>query len=168
MNLSAIKLFSRFLLFVLLQVFVFNKMALFSAYIPLPYVVLVLIYPISFSQKGFYVWSFFVGLIIDVFMNTGGIHATACLILAGLRKSLLELSFGINLQLQPDVVALSFNKEPVLFLVLSIFIHHFIVFLLEAFSLKYIFKIIPEVFVSSLYSILIIMLLYLIVKPQKK
>lgn len=168
MTVNWFRLIINLMVIIILQVFVFAEMTLLSNYIALPYVLLILMFPINYNIKGFYVWSFVTGFLIDWFFDTGGIHATASLILAALRNYLIQLSFGVNLQFMTEKIDFSFKKETILFVTISVFIHHFIVFFLQLLSFVKLFSVLQYALFTSVYTLIVMLLLYLIFKPNNK
>lgn len=74
----SIDFLKRLLLFfglLLAQVLVLNHVHLFGVAIPLLYVYFVLSFPRDYSRNGALVWSFLLGLFIDIFSNTPGVAA---------------------------------------------------------------------------------------------
>ncbi len=65
----------RFVALVLAQDFIFNKIDLFSFINPYIYVLFILLYPVISNQTQFLFISFLLGLTLDVFGDSGGIHA---------------------------------------------------------------------------------------------
>ncbi len=59
----------------LLQVFVFNHINFLGSYQPYIYIVFVLFYPPYQNKYALLILSFMLGLMIDIFEYTGGIHA---------------------------------------------------------------------------------------------
>ena len=111
--------------------------------------------------------SFFLGLFLDMFLDTGGIHAAATVLLAYIRPVLLKFSFGAAYEYQ----AIKFDSTEVYqrltYFVFAIVLHHFVVFGLEIFDgskINYIFRL---SILSSLFTlILAIPLTALISRPN--
>ena len=80
----------RFIVLVLLQVLILNKINLFGHINPMVYIVWVFLFPIRKNKTAFLLLSFLLGLTIDHFSDSGGIHAAATLFIAFYRLSLLE------------------------------------------------------------------------------
>lgn len=77
--------FKNILWFILLcaaQIFVFNHIHLFHYATPLMYIYFIMRFPLTSSRCGLLMWSFCLGLIIDIFANTPGV-ATASLTIVG-------------------------------------------------------------------------------------
>jgi rod shape-determining protein MreD len=48
---------------------------------PLPYLLFIILYPVNGNRSGLLITSFLLGLTMDVFSNSGGVHAAACVII---------------------------------------------------------------------------------------
>lgn len=84
----------RIILFVVLllaQVLVLNRIQLFHCATPLLYVYFAVIFPLGYPQWAALLWSFFMGLAVDVFFNTPGVAAGAMTLVALLQPYLLTL-----------------------------------------------------------------------------
>ncbi len=158
----------RFVLFVLLQLFILDNI-MFLGYInPYIYIIFILLLPISMNSIQIMLFSFLLGLSIDVFHNSGGVHAAACLAVAYFRPFALRNAFGINF----DFKTIKFYDEgfkPLLIYVsIMVGIHHLVMFSLEAFSLKYVYRILSYTLYSGIFSILLILIVLYLLKPTKK
>lgn len=83
----------RFALLILIQVLLLNRIPLnwwAPPYISFVYPLFILLLPISTPTTFLMVFAFFTGLTMDAFMNTGGIHAMACVAMAFSRRQVLE------------------------------------------------------------------------------
>jgi rod shape-determining protein MreD len=83
----------RFLLLLAVQIVIFNNMNFLGYISPFPYILFIILYPVNSNKYGLLLASFFLGLTIDVFINSGGIHTAACIILAYYRPYLFKFSF---------------------------------------------------------------------------
>src|SRR5688572_13318049 len=87
----------RFVLLVLIQVLLLNKIPLrwwanpsgFPPYTPFIYPLFILILPLSTPVWFLLIASFAMGITVDSFMDTGGIHAAACVLMAFFRTNVL-------------------------------------------------------------------------------
>jgi rod shape-determining protein MreD len=158
----------RFLALVLLQVLVLNQINLFGYLNPMPYVVWVLLFPVRKNKSPLLILSFLLGLSIDFFLDSGGINAAATLFIAFIRLPILKIvlkktDFDYLLF---NLRAISFGKA-LLFISLLTFIHHFIIFSLEYFSLNSFTTIISNTILTSVFTI-IISILGIILFTKKK
>lgn len=82
-----------FVVLVLAQVLVFNRLYLFDTALPLAFIYFIMRLPVTMGLIGVMSLSFFLGLTIDIFSDTAGMNALACTILAPLRLPVLRLYF---------------------------------------------------------------------------
>ena len=125
----------RLLLFVLVQVYVLNKIPHLHRYIvPYLYFLFVLWLPFSLSRIGLMITGFGAGLMLDYFTNTPGLHAAACALIAYVRPFLISIlipkdSSDFNFR-EPSPRAMGWAPYAVFVLVLT-FLHHSYMLLLE-------------------------------------
>ena len=96
MNSALIGNIARFILLLAAQVLIFNRIDLFGFINPFPYVLFIILYPVNGNKSGLLVASFLLGLLMDMFWNSGGVHAAACLVLAYYRPAIFKFSFGFE------------------------------------------------------------------------
>ncbi len=115
--------------------------------------------------------AFLVGLTIDIFTNTGGMHAAACVLIAFTRPSFIRIftpvtSYeGIS---APSIAQLGFVWY-LLFTLTLIFVHHAIYFCIQIFWMKDPFFLLSKIFISTAVStLLIIILTYLFTSKRIK
>jgi hypothetical protein len=167
---STFKHIARFVIFIAVQVLVINHISI-SGYIN-PYIYIMFILLLPFDTKGWVLLagSFALGLGIDMFSNSLGMHASACLFLAFFRPAVIRL---ISVKTDFDAGA-----EPrinnmgtgwiFLYTLILVFIHHFSLFLLEVFRFDEFLQTLGKTLLSASFSIILIMLIhFLISKPQK-
>ena len=116
MNSALLNNFFRFGLLLAAQIIVFNKFDLFGFINPFPYVLFIILYPVNSNRSGLLVASFLLGITMDLFCNSGGIHAFSCLILAYFRPSIFKFAFGLSYEYQ--TVRLNDSLSPENFLLL--------------------------------------------------
>jgi rod shape-determining protein MreD len=93
MNSTVIINILRFILLLALQVIIFNRIDLFGFINPYPYILFILLYPVNGNKAGLLLSSFLMGLLLDMFLNSGGSHAVACVSLAYLRPTFFKFGF---------------------------------------------------------------------------
>ena len=134
MNSTLLVNISRFILLLAVQIIIFNNMNFLGFISPFPYLLFIILYPVNGNKSGLLLASFLLGLIMDMFSNSGGIHATACLVLAFFRPYIFKFSFGLSYEYQTIKLNDVLTPERFSFILLSVVIHHFTLFLLEAFQ----------------------------------
>lgn len=158
MNSKLLTNITRFLILVFLQVLILNNIN-FAGYInPYLYVLFILLYPFSGNQSLFLFLSFLLGISIDVFEDSGGINAAACLVAAFVRPNLLRFSFGISYDHQNIRLAATPFGAKLSYIFLMVILHHFVLFSLEMFSPNHILLILKKTIFSSIFTVILTLL----------
>jgi len=150
----------RFVILTLLQVFVLNKVQL-SGYInPYLYVLFILILPFETPKWLILILALIQGLTIDMFVQTPGMHAAACVLMAFLRPYVIgtisskkEYEPGI----QPSIQDLGFSWFISYAGILTL-AHHIVLFFVEVFHFGEFFITLQRIVFSTAVSLLIIIL----------
>ena len=158
----------RFVVFIFLQVIIFNNINLFGYVNPYPYVLFILLFPINSNKNILLISSFVIGITIDMFSNSGGVHAMASVVLAFLRPNLLRFAFGVSYEYQTVKIADKISSERITFILLSVFIHHFVLFTFEYFRITLFFTIISRTLISTLFTFIFCLLIIFFIKPSKR
>ncbi|MUP47357.1 rod shape-determining protein MreD [Gramella sp. BOM4] len=158
MNSKLISNISRFVILVFIQVLILNNIN-FAGYInPYLYVLFILLYPFTGNQSLFLFVSFLLGVSIDIFEDSGGINATACLVAAFIRPNLLRFSFGISYDHQNIRLANAPIGSKISYVFLMVLVHHFVLFSLEMFSLNHILLVLKKTLFSSIFTVILVLL----------
>ncbi|MFM2368897.1 MAG: hypothetical protein RL619_1197 [Bacteroidota bacterium] len=158
----------RFVLLLAVQIIIFNNMNFFGYISPFPYMLFIILYPVNGNKSGLLTASFLLGLIIDMFSNSGGIHTTACIILAYFRPYIFKFSFGLSYEYQTVKLNDVLTPERFSFILISVVIHHFILFILEAFQFSLILDVLLRTLLSTVFTILICIIIIYLIKPNKR
>ena len=86
----------RFIILVLIQVLILNNINFLGYINPYIYVLFILLYPIHNNRLLFIFLSFLLGLSVDLFLDSGGVHAAASVLVAYIRPLILKFSFGMT------------------------------------------------------------------------
>lgn len=168
MNSIALVNILRFFALILAQVLLFNNFT-FNGYItPYPYILFIILYPVNGNKNILLISSFFLGLAIDMFQDTAGIQATACIVLAYLRDYIFKFSFGLSYEYQTVRLNDSLTPERFTFILISVFIHHFILFLLDIFSVEYIFGTLLRTLLSMIFTVILCIIIIYLFKPSRR
>lgn len=159
---------SRFIILLALQIVIFNNINFYGYLNPYPYVLFILLFPINGNRLSLLISSFTIGLILDMFLNSGGVHATASLCLAYLRPTLFKFYFGLSYEYQTIKIADKITSERVVFLILSIIIHHFILFLFEFYRINLLPTIIFRTLTTTILTFIVCVLIIYLIKPRKR
>lgn len=158
----------RFILLLAVQIIIFNNMNFLGYISPFPYILFIILYTVNSNKSGLLIASFFLGLIMDMFSNSGGIHATACIILAYYRPYLFKFSFGLSYEYQIVKLNDVITPERFSFILLSVLIHHFVLFTLEAFKFSYVLDIFLRTILSTIFTIIICIIIIYLIKPNRR
>ncbi len=80
----------RFVVAVLLQVIIFNNVALFGFVNPFIYLLFIILLPFETPKALSLIFAFVIGISIDLFTNTIGIHAASTVLVTYLRPTILQ------------------------------------------------------------------------------
>lgn len=142
----------RYVVLVLMQVLIVQNIHLGSYIILLPYVLIILLLPFEMNRIGLLVSAFIVGLTLDAFYDTSGMHAAACTLMAFSRYYLLKFIAprdGYEQGSEPNID----DMGPAWFITYSgalIFIHHFFFFFLEVFRWNEFFTTLLRIILSTI------------------
>ena len=156
---------ARFIFLILLQVWVLNNIQ-FSGYInPYMYVLFILLLPFETPGWLVLILSFFLGLSVDMFTDTIGMHASASVFMGFLRSFVLQSIAprdGYEVGTYPRV----FFYGLVWFLkysLLLVFLHHLFLFSIEVFNFKTFHLVLFRTILSTLFTTLLILVSQFIV-----
>jgi rod shape-determining protein MreD len=160
----------RFFALVLVQVVIVNNIELGRFANPFIYVLFIIVLPFETPRWLLLVSSFLLGITIDAFQDTGGIHAAACVFMAYVRPGMLKLFSpreGYEFGAQPTVQYLGVPW----FLSYSgilIFLHHLVLFYTEIFRFSEFFPTLLRVMVSSVITILLVLVTQYLINRKKE
>ena len=122
------------------------------------YVLFILSLPVRFPKWALLILAFIMGLIIDVFSNTAGMHSFALVFAAFLRTPVINIFTSIDEGSNPTPSFHTFGVSAyVKYVVILVLIHHFILFFIESFSFLHLTLLIPKIIISSTVTILLIL-----------
>ena len=151
------KQIGRYIIVMVLQVLLFNQLQLWGLCHPYIYILCLLMMPITLPHSVDMLIGAAVGLVMDVFCNSLGIHTAACILLMFIRPYLLGGILNDKDRLNEQISLQATGMEAFLkYIVTLVLIHHLTVFMLAAWSLTHIGFVLAETLVSSLITILII------------
>lgn len=168
MNSAVLKSFVQFFLLLAAQIIIFNNIDLFGYINPFPYILFIILFPVNGNKQLLIVTSFLLGITMDLFSNSGGVHAAACLILAYARPYIFKFAFGLSYEYQTIKINDALTPERFSFLLVAVVIHHFALFILEIFQLSSLWDILLRTVIGTLFTLLICIILIYIFKPSKR
>jgi len=141
---------------VLLQGLVLNNILLYDFVNPYLYIAFIFVYPFQQNRFTILSLSFLLGLCIDFFCNSGGIHAFSSVLIGYLRINFFKIYFQKTeadfdfFNMKEEAFGKVFNYATTLTI-----IHHFVLFLLTNFSFKNFTDIILNTILSSVFTIIL-------------
>lgn len=157
-----------FLLLVVIQIPLLHNWVLYDLAFPFPYIGFVLLFPHTFSRGWLMTLAFFLGLVIDIFSNTPGIHASASVLVAFFRMPWLGVTTdSTNEELDLTFSYLKLTKF-ITFTFPLIFIHHLMLFTLENEGFNWAGLLFGKVIGSTVFSFFLIWMVALIVSPNRR
>lgn len=131
-----LKGFTYFVIVVLVQVLILNNIHFLRVATPFLYLYFILKMPIGMLKTHVIFFSFLIGLMIDIFSNTPGMHAASCAFLGLFRGMLIQLLIGKEL---PDGVYPSYRTFGTAgflrYVLVFVVVHHVVLFLIESLTL---------------------------------
>lgn len=161
----------RFIVLVPIQVLVLDNINMGGYVNPYLYTMFILLLPFEIGGWALLFLSFLIGLAVDLFSGTPGMHAAASTFMAYCRPLVIR-SVGLNRDqdtgLQPSISHMGFSWFFTYSLIL-VFIHHLSLFLIEVFRFSGIFNVLLRTLYSTLFTLaLIIIVQYLFGRQAKK
>lgn len=157
MNNDSIKYLLLIALLPVLQEMVFNNIDLFGFINPMIYVVFIFVFPVLKNKIWLILSAFFLGILIDMLTNDGGIHAFSLLFVAYYRLLVLRFVKGTNFT-EVDSLDIRNLDAPVqaVWISIVVFIHHFLVFFLEQFSFHRFGNVLLKSFLTTILTTILI------------
>lgn len=162
----------RFILFILVQVFILFKMPPLHRFItPYLYFLFILWLPFNLSRTALIFIGFIFGLSLDYFSKTPGLHAAACTLIAYVRPFIIGLLIsqeGADKNyISPSIVSMGWAPYATYVLVLTL-LHHTYLVLLEWMNFGSFMYFAGKVVASTAVSLLLILLTELLFYRKQK
>ena len=149
-----------FILLVSTQGLILNNIG-FGGYInPYLYVLLILLLPFEMPSWLGLLVAFVLGVSIDIFTSTLGMHTSATLFMAFARKYVLKLiepRGGYEFGTEPQIQYMGL----IWFLIYSgilVFLHHIFLFFIESFTFSHFFSTLGRTLLSSIFTLILILI----------
>lgn len=168
MSNSSLYNFFRFFLLLAAQILIFNNIELFGFLNPFAYILFIILYPVNGGKNALLLSSFAIGLIMDFFCNSGGVHAFASLVLAYNRASIFKFCFGLSYEYQTVKLNDVLTPERFLFITLAVLLHHTTLFVMEIFNIFLLWEIIYRTILTSIFTIVINIIIIYLIKPTRR
>lgn len=150
----------RFIVLVLLQVLLLKNITLYNLATPYLYILFILLLPFETPNLLLFALSFLLGLTIDAFYDTPGLHAAACTLLALVRVLFISITVqkdGFDNEPEPTLSIMGFRWFFTYALILTLF-HHFFLFNLEVFRISEIDYTLSRFLLSSVFTVFLMLI----------
>lgn len=159
-----------FIAFALLQLLFFRNVILFNYALCFIYIGYIITFPINVKPIPLMLIAFFMGILMDSFFDTVGINAFACVLLAFIRPHILNIltpGGGYVGQSEISISSLGFvwfSK----YSIALILIHHFVFFLIEAWSFTRLMEVFLHTFLSGIFTFVVLLLIQNLTQRMSK
>jgi rod shape-determining protein MreD len=170
MTIDIIKNIFRFFLLIGLQILVLNNIQLNGFINPYLYVLFILMLPFETPKWLVMVLAFMIGLSIDIFSDSPGMHAAASTFMAFCRPIVLKIMQpreGYEFTLKPTIFQMGISWFLTYAGILT-FLHHLAYFYIEIFRFSEFFAVFTRVILSSIFTLLLIIFTQLLFTMQKE
>lgn len=160
----------RFILLIILQIFLLNNVQFSGMLNPYLYVYFLLVLPVDFSPNAGLLLGFIMGFTIDLFSQTMGMHTIASVFLAYGRPYVLrymaprdgyEFTRDVSIRQMGWLWFLTYSG-------LMVFLHHFVLFFIETFRMSGFWFTLGKAIGSSFLTLLLIVVIQLLFTRNAK
>ncbi|MCD8263117.1 MAG: rod shape-determining protein MreD [Tannerellaceae bacterium] len=146
-----------FTVYALIQILILNHIHFLRVATPFLYLYFIVKMPVDISKVQVLMFSFLMGLVIDAFANTPGMHAAACTLAGFCRQPLINLYMGKDLPegISPSYRAFGYGGF-LRYTFSLVIIHHVTLFLIELLTLFDPLFLLIRIFASVLVTTLLI------------
>lgn len=148
----------RFILLVALQVIILNNIQFMGYINPYLYIYFILLLPFETPKWLLLILSFALGLAIDIFSVSIGIHAFACVFAAFCRPMVINMLISgreTELKIAPSIRDMGFRWF-ITYTLFIVFIHHFLIFFLELYRIDELFNVFLRMLMSTSFTIILV------------
>lgn len=160
----------RFVVLVTAQVLLVNHIRLGGYVHPYIYLIFVMLLPLNTPGWQLLLSGFGIGLVLDLFMGTLGMHAGATTLMAFCRPAIVRIVSGsqkLEMNREPNINQLGFPWF-LRYTVCMVVVHNFTYFMLEGFSFHLVGQALLRILVSAPVSVFLIIVIMFLFSPGKK
>lgn len=151
------KQFIRFIVVMIFQVLILNQLQFLGLCHPYVFILFLMMMPITLPEKVDMLIGALVGLVMDLFCNSLGVHMAACILLTYLRRPMIGNLIMDDDRLNGEICCKTIGMVNFFrYAAFLIIIYHVVVVMLSAWSVAHIGMNILQIFLSSLFCGLII------------
>ena len=153
-----IKIAIQWIVVFLLQILLFNNLQLWGLCQPQVYVVCLLMMPIVLPRWTDLLIGFAVGLLMDIFCNSIGVHTAACVLLMFLRQPLIAAFVQEHERLTGEISWLTVSPEAFIkYVVILVGVHQLAISMLTAWSFQHFWFTLLQILISTAFNIALIL-----------
>lgn len=158
----------RWMILLCVQIFLLKNMGFYDLSTPFIYVLFLLLLPFKTPNLLLYLIAFGTGLTLDSFYDTMGVHATACVALAFVRISFINVSLNKDTLDEPEPSLKYMGLQWFSFYAfICIVTHHIVLFFLESFRITEIGYTLVRAGLSVVFTFVLILLVEFIFYRRK-
>lgn len=151
------KQIGRYILVMLLQVLLFDQLQLLGVCHPYIYILCLMMMPVTLPHNVDMIIGALVGVVMDIFCNSLGVHTAACILIMFIRPYIISSMVNdidrLNEAISMHVLGV---ENMIKYVLILVFVHHAVVFLLTAWSWSHIGFVLIETIVSGIITSFII------------
>lgn len=151
------KQIGRYILVMLLQVLLFDQLQLLGVCHPYIYILCLMMMPVTLPHNVDMIIGALVGVVMDIFCNSLGVHTAACILIMFIRPYIISSMVNdidrLNEAISMHVLGV---ENMIKYVLILVFVHHAVVFLLAAWSWSHIGFVLIETIVSGIITSFII------------
>ncbi|GAA4922821.1 rod shape-determining protein MreD [Mucilaginibacter defluvii] len=162
--------FLRFVLLVFIQAFLLKNVTVYDLSVPYPYILFVMLLPFETPNIILFPLAFLMGLSIDAFYDTPGLHAAATVLIAFVRVLFISITVqkdGFDNEPEPTLSSMGFRWFFTYSLILTL-VHHFLLFNLEVFRLSEMEYTLTRFLMSSVFTVFLMLITGLLFFRKKR
>ena len=160
----------RFITLVLVQVLIIKNVELGRFINPFVYILFIIILPFETPKWAVLLMAFVLGITIDMFYDTLGLHAAACVFIAYVRPGILKLFSprdGYESGTQPTIQYLGVPWF-LSYAGILVIMHHLILFYMEMFRFSEFFSTFLRMLISAVVTLILIVVIQYLFNRQKE
>jgi rod shape-determining protein MreD len=169
---TLVKNILRFILLILVQFFVLDRVRLSFMITPYIYILFIFWMPFNFSRTLQLVLAFLLGFALDSFHHNPGFHASACVLIAYLRPFLINIMLpheGADTNYEePSLKSMGGFMPYMVYVGALTFIHHTWLFFLEALQFGSFWTFFIKTLLSTVISLVLIVIAELLFSRKQK
>lgn len=169
---TLVKNIMRFILLILIQVYVLDKIHLHHLVTPYIYFLFILWMPFKLSRQAQMFWAFVLGFTLDSFRHNPGFHAAACVLVAYIRPFIISILIpqeGADTSYEePSVRSMGGSLRYMVYTGILTLLHHSWLFLLEAWQFGNFWYFIVKTLLSTIITLVLIIITELLFSRKQK